>query len=122
MNRFYSSILAGVILLSGNTPASACACVARSEAEQIARNNIVVKGEVISVKTSTRLGRKVVIARIKIENVEKGAARSYVNVEAYDYPGQCAVMFKLNEPMRFAAMKSGTSYRTNICRILPLPA
>lgn len=102
--------------------ASACTCVPRTEAEQVSRNNIIVQGSVVSVKQSTRLGRKILVARIKVASSTRGMARNYINVEAYEMVGQCAVVFKPNESIRFAALRRGLVYRTNICKIFPLKA
>lgn len=116
-------ILLGLLALSASSVASAaCTCINRPEQDMIARNNLVVQGSVVSVKSSTRLGRKVAVARIRVQTVEKGTNRRYINVEAYEYTGQCAVVFKLNEPIRLAAQRRGPVYRTNICKILPLKA
>ena len=122
MNRFYRFGLAIFFVAVGSSAASACSCIKRPEIEQISRNNIVVQGNIVSVKTTTRMGRSVTVARMRVMTVEKGTSRRYINIEAFDYAGQCAVMFKVNEQMRLAAMKRGTLYRTNICRIFPINA
>ena len=119
MHRMKTLVIASVALLASISAASACSCIQRPEAEQIARNDIALQGKVIAVKRTTRLGRKIWVARVQVLSVEKGTSRQYINVEAFDYAGQCGVVFKMNEPLRFAAMKRGTRYRTNICRIFP---
>ena len=115
-------VLSLLVFFTSSMAASACSCINRPEADLIVRNNLVVQGSVISVKSSTRLGRRVAVARIRVQSVEKGTNRRYINVEAYEYTGQCSVMFKLNETMRLAAQRRGAVYRTNICKILPVKA
>ena len=74
----------------------------------------------VSVRTSTRLGRKTQVARVRVQSTDGQIDRRYINVEAYEFQGQCAVLFKVNEAIRFAALKRGLVYRTNICKIFPL--
>ena len=115
-------LAAAILTLFGALPASACSCITRTEAEQISRNNVIVQGHVVSVKSSTRLGRKTEVARIRVQSSDGSVDRRYINVEAYEILGQCAVTFKVNEAIRFAALKRGLLYRTNICKIFPLKA
>ena len=115
-------VAAAILTLLSAPSAFACSCVTRTEAEQLSRNNIIVQGSVVSVRPSTRLGRKTQVARVKVQSADGQMDRRYINVEAYEVQGQCAVMFKVNEAIRFAALKRGLVYRTNICKIFPLKA
>ena len=94
-----------------------CGCTNRTEAEQIERNDVVIEGKVISLKQIKRLRFKYNVARIEIQKATKGTKRKYISVQAIDRQGACAVPFKLDQSIKFAARKRGASYRTNICKI-----
>ncbi len=94
-----------------------CGCTNRTEAEQIDRNDVVIEGKVISLKQIRRLRFRYNVARIEIQKATKGTKRKYISVQAIDRQGACAVPFKLDQSIRLAARKRGTSYRTNICKI-----
>lgn len=119
MTRMRIIVATAVLVFSGSA-ASACSCIPRSEAEQIARNNVIVQGSVVSVRHGSRLGRRTVVARIHVQTANERMSRRYINVEAYEQIGQCAVIFKPNEKIRFAAVRRGLAYRTNICKIFPV--
>ncbi len=97
-----------------------CGCTIRPETEQISRNEVVIKGKVTEIKYSKRLGKKVVLARINVLQAIKGTKRRYVTVEAPDKQGECAVPFKMDEPIQLAARPRGTRYRTNVCKVFPV--
>jgi len=114
------ALIGGIVIpIIFASAASACRCKERPEAEQIARNDLIIEGKVIEVTPTTRLGRKVLSARIEVTKAVKGTSRHFITVQAFEYVGECSVPFKPNEPIKLMARRRGNIYRTTICKIYP---
>lgn len=109
------------LALIGATPALACSCLPRSEAQIIEAADVAVAGKVSDVRRFGRAGSGSVIATIEVTRIIKGRVHRQIQVRTRDNPAACGIDFQPGSVVRVAAQKLNDGLNTNLCMALAAP-
>ena len=114
---FTVAVLAVVI----TSPALACSCLPRSEAQIIEAADVAVAGKVGDVRRIGPAGTGRVIATIDVTRIIKGRVHRQIQVRTSDNPAACGIDFQPGSVVRVAAQKLNDGLNTNLCMALAAP-
>jgi hypothetical protein len=109
------------LALIGATPALACSCLPRSEAQIIEAADVAVAGKVSDVRRIGPAGSGSVIATIEVTRIIKGRVHRQIQVRTRDNPAACGIDFQTGSVVRVAAQKLNDGLNTNLCMALAAP-
>jgi hypothetical protein len=114
-----TSLAAAFALLgAAESPAFACSCRPRTEAEIIAASDVAVVGRVTEVKRGRADGAGVTTATLSVSRVLKGKAGKRVMIRTPSSSAACGVNFTRGETMRVAATRGPDGLSTTLCMAL----
>jgi len=112
---------AALLAMIAASPALACSCLPRSEAQIIEAADVVVAGKVGDVRRIGPAGSGSVIATIEVTRIIKGRVHRQIQVRTRDDPAACGVDFQPGSVVRVAAQKLNDGLNTNLCMALAAP-
>jgi hypothetical protein len=114
-------VILATLVAVGSSPALACSCLPRTEAEIIASADVVVAGKVGEVRRTGPTGSGSVLATIEVTRIIKGRVHRQIQVRTRDNPAACGIDFQPGSVVRVAAQKLHDGLNTNLCMALAAP-
>jgi hypothetical protein len=110
--RWAALLAAGAVIAPA--PAAACSCPPRTVGQIIADADVVVHGEVVSL----RRDGPGIAARIAVTRVIKGASGFEAVIHTPTDRAACGLPLQQGQAVRIAAMSRGGALFTNLCMAL----
>jgi hypothetical protein len=112
---------AALLAMIAASPALACLCLPRSEAQIIEAADVAVAGKVSDVRRIGRAGSGSLIATLEVTRIIKGRVHRQIQVRTRDNPAACGIDFQPGNLVRVAAQKLNDGLNTNLCMALAAP-
>ena len=112
-----SSLFVAAFLVLIQSPALACVCSLKSEADVVRVSPVVIRGEVTAVRlTDTSApfkGQRV--ATIRVIQAEKGDIERIIEVTTSNSPNACGVAFVIGDSIRTGLLRGPAGWATDNC-------
>lgn len=99
------------LMLFTAQPALACSCMPMTRAETVKEADAVITGTVTEVVNQEML----VLAKIDVDDVEKGEVDEQVTVQSNGQSAACGIGFKQGQKVTLALNEQDGTYRANLC-------
>ncbi len=113
-------ILAATFLAVTQSPALACVCSIKTEADVVRASPVVIRGEVLAIRlTDTSkpfVGQR--IATIRVIQAEKGDIEPVIEVTTSNSPNACGVAFAVGDSVRTGLLRGPGGWATDNCLAL----
>jgi hypothetical protein len=113
-------ILAAAFLALAQSPAFACVCSIKTEADVVRVSPVVIRGEVTAVRLTDTSGpfRGQRIATIRVTQTEKGDIERLIEVTTSNSPNACGIPFVTGDMVRTGLLRGDNGWAADSCLAL----